>query len=212
VRDQQVDNALDTVVVGFSRMLLARDVRHIAQQQCIMRLLSGLSPEHRDVAQSLDRIDFLLEVLRGQKIVVAGFGIDPDRWCDHLIRSQRGDHVANHIALVEAEARGLDAIDVDLEGWIVGLLGDERTGHRIERLDDFVGSACGAKQFRIVRARKLHIDRGGEAEVEHRVDNAAGGEEGFRFGNFLGQRRLEASNVFEGRNAMIAFQRNHQKA
>ena len=77
-RNQHIDHALDVVVIGLRRMLLARDVRDIAKQQRIMSLLAGLSAEHRYVSQGLDRVYVLLEILSGQKIVVAGFRIDPD--------------------------------------------------------------------------------------------------------------------------------------
>ena len=76
-RNQYVYLALDSVMIGLGGMLLARDVRDIAQQQRIMSLLAGLSAEHRHVSQGLDRVYVLLEILSGQKIVVAGFWIDP---------------------------------------------------------------------------------------------------------------------------------------
>ncbi len=64
-------------MVGFGGVLFPRDRGDVTQQQRVTAGAAVDSAFDRDIAQRLERIDVALGILRGEEIVIAGFGIDP---------------------------------------------------------------------------------------------------------------------------------------
>ena len=117
----------------------------------------------------------LLGVLDGQEVVVAALRIDPDRRRDHLVRGERRDDVGDHVALAQPEPRRLHAIDVDVERRVARLPAG-RTCRRPRAAGGSTRSTVAARpscSVVVVGPAQLHVDRRGETEVQHRVDDAA---------------------------------------
>ena len=66
----------------------------------------------------------VLVILHGEKVVVAGFVVDPIIGRDHDVGVERGDDVVDDIFLGEAEFAGVNAIDVQAQAGIVHILRD----------------------------------------------------------------------------------------
>jgi hypothetical protein len=98
--------------------------------------------------------------------------------------------MTHHFLFTEAELSGAHTVDVELEGGIVDVLGDEDVGDTGDGAElsgevggDFVGSLH-------VGADDLDIDGGDFAEVEDGFDLAAGGEKAASSGSSFSMRCL----------------------
>ena len=92
-----------------------------------------LGAAQRDRAQIADAPHLVFGILNRQHVVVAVLGIDPVARRDHLVRSERGDHVADHFALIESELAGARAVHIEPQRRIVDVLRNENIGDTVDR-------------------------------------------------------------------------------
>ena len=88
------------------------------------------APQRRRL-EVLERGQVVLRRLRGDRVLVSGLRLDPERRCRLEAPRQRDEQVRGHVALGQAEERRLDAVDVDMElGVIEDLMDAQVDGAR----------------------------------------------------------------------------------
>ncbi len=130
-------------------------------------------PAQGDAPEVVERDDVAFRVLDGEEVGIPGLRIDPEARGDHLVRVERGDDVAHHLLLVQAELGGLQPVHVDPQRRCVDVLRHQDVadaGEVAHPAGDLRGDLVA--RLRVVSA-DLDVDRGREAEVEDCVDEAS---------------------------------------
>ena len=165
-----IDYAPQLVVIHFGGRLDARDARDGVEASGI----SHARAAYRNGAQVVEITDLGFRILHGQHVVVAGLGIDPETGRDHGVGSERGDDVADHFLLREAEFGGAGAVDVKLQSRVVDIL------RHVDVADagnpaNLAGQVGGERISGFeIRSGDLHVDGRRHAEAEHGVHQSAG--------------------------------------
>src|SRR5207245_7016443 len=105
-----------------------------------------------------------------QYVIVPGLWIDAKAGRYHLVRSEGGDHVVDHLALIETHLAGARAVDVELQRGVVDILRNEDVGHAWDAPNargKLQGGGIGSFH---VGTGHLHVDGRRKSQVQDRVD------------------------------------------
>src|SRR5579875_367639 len=182
-RYQNVHHALDVVVIRLRWIGFMHDGGDVAQQQTLRVTFLAGETAHRNVFQRLDRVEARrgLAVLGGQEVIVVVLVIDPDRRLNVQIRIQSGDNRGYYLLLRQSQPRGFDPVDFDIERRILGFLRNKGLRNSMHASDQALDLEGGGEQRLEAWSANLHVDRRLRAKIQHRVDDAARGEQGRRF-------------------------------
>src|SRR5580700_1251872 len=197
-----IDHGLD-IVVGNLRGAGGRNsVDHVAKD---LRRSARDQAAHGDILQALHTIDAVLGRLHGHVVADAVFGIEPESGSGLKTGAKGYENVLCNVAGLQADGLCARAINIHTDrGAVKGLLYVDIDG--TGDVADLVG-----KFFReqivslLIGAGHLHIDGGGNAEIQNLRDDVRGLEEKLHAGELLGKFFAEILNVVKsGLPALIA--------
>ncbi len=150
-------------------------------------VICPLCPRQRDIVYGLRIVQFHFRVSHADKIVVAVFLVDPERGLEIHRRIQGADGVLDDCIRIDAQLRGLGAVDVHFDfGMVVALM----NAHVLRTFDLTDNVAHLDRQFagfmQIV-AGHLNVERRGQTEIQRCSHDAAGIENKLHTGKLLFQ-------------------------
>src|SRR5438270_13807971 len=149
---------------------------------------SGLRTFHapqRNLLEVRYGFDGVFGILHGEQVGIAAPGINPIIRCDHAVGSERGDDVVDDFFLGEAKEAGFFTIDVEFEGGVVDVLGNENVVDVFDLAYGLGKLGGGVVDTAEIVAADLNVDGRGKAEIDDRVHQAAGLEIGAELGELF---------------------------
>src|SRR5580704_2365884 len=166
-------------MIGLGGMELWRNRRHVPQQEALRVPVFAVDGLDWNVLQDFDGIVTLLGswVLDREKIVVLVCVIDPDRWLYIQVRIECRDHVRYHFLLLDSQAGGPHAINLNVQGRIARFLYDEALRNLGQAANLLLKFLCGLTKLAKMATGELNIDWSHHPQIENRVDDASRGKQ-----------------------------------
>src|ERR1700731_4821273 len=168
-RHVYIDHTKQLIVVYFRRGRNSADFYHAIEGG----RFRAFPAAQGNLLQIGHRLDLVLGILDGQQVGVTARWIDPVIRRDHAVRSEGGDDVVDDFFLRETEETGLPAVNVELQGRVIDILGNQNVADAPESANKRSDLCrCGVNAAEIVAAN-LYVNGRGQAEIDDRIDEPA---------------------------------------